>query len=137
MKERVGGVFLLQRVQELLKPDQERTPKIIPEPPAEQRSRPGRYLPVIIKDCNSRCLELRHNQVSHSSFLSAWLIRVVPREALSSLSTIYGRGDFFIESAGGAGGRSPLAGGSGDPPTLSFLSASEGGKLWVYVREID
>jgi len=46
MKERVGGVFLLQRVQELLKPDQERTPKIIPEPPAEQRSRPGRYLPL-------------------------------------------------------------------------------------------
>ena len=54
MKERVGGVFLLQRVQELLKPDQERTPKIIPELPAEQRSRPGRYLPVILKDCNSR-----------------------------------------------------------------------------------
>ena len=54
MKERVGGVFLLQRVQELLKPDQERTPKIIPEPPAEQRTRPGRYLSVITKDCNSR-----------------------------------------------------------------------------------
>src|SRR6266568_7703125 len=44
------------------------------------------------------CLELRHNQVSQASFLSGWLIRVVPREALSSLSTIYGRGDFFIES---------------------------------------
>src|SRR5207245_7605394 len=94
MKERVGGVFLLQRVQELLKPDQERTPKIIPEPPAEQRSRPGRYLPVIIKDCNSRMLGV----AAQPSEPSIFFVRVVPREALSSLSTIYGRGDFFIES---------------------------------------
>src|SRR2546423_7042306 len=98
MKERVGGVFLLQRVQELLKPDQERTPKIIPEPPAEQRSRPGRYLPVNIKDCNSRMPGVAAQPSEPFIFFVSVANQVVPREALSSLSTIYGRGDFFIES---------------------------------------
>ena len=115
MKERVGGVFLLQRVQELLKPDQERTPKIIPEPPAEQRSRPGRYLPVIIKDCNSRMLGV----AAQPSEPGIFFVRVANQGGtaggpLVPIYNLWTRG-FFFESAGGAGGRSPLAGGSGEP----------------------
>src|SRR5439155_26774379 len=115
MKERVGGVFLLQRVQELLKPDQERTPKIIPEPPAEQRSRPGRYLPVIIKDCNSRMLGVAAQPSEPCIFFD----NVANQGGttgfpLVPIYNVWTRG-FFIESEGGAGGRSPLAGGSGEP----------------------
>src|SRR6266700_321850 len=115
MKERVGGVFLLQRVQELLKPDQERSPKIIPEPPGEQTSRPGGYLPVIIKDGNSRMLEVAAQPSEPGIFFDSLAnqggtagVPLVP------IYNVWTRG-FFIESEGGAGGRSPLAGGSGEP----------------------
>src|SRR5438477_11061200 len=50
--------FLVAESPGVVQPDQGRAPKIIPEPPVEQRSRPGRYLPVITKDCNSRILRV-------------------------------------------------------------------------------